>query len=266
MSTSSARVPHHPQSERDLLARIHRDGDEGARAEMIERSMNLVHHIARRYQGRGIAHEELVQVGCIGLIKAVDRFDPERGVTFSTFAVPNIAGEIRRHFRDHGWALRVSRSVQEHSALISKTTERLAVSLQRNPTLKEIAAATELTMGQVLEALDGGRHYVAQSLDAPADSGGEDTTSRVELLGERDAGFERAEARITALQGMRCLQERERQILALRFGADMTQSEIAERLGISQMHVSRLLRQALEDVREHIEQDQTVAVGLSSTG
>ncbi|WP_354698092.1 RNA polymerase sigma factor SigF [Paraconexibacter sp. AEG42_29] len=253
-------------TEDELLTRIHRDQDLDARREMIERAMRLVHHIARRFDGKGITHDELVQVGSIGLIKAVDRFDPAREVKFSTFAVPNIAGEIRRHFRDHGWALRVTRSVQENSAAVAKATERLTTKLQRYPSHQEIAAATELTLDQVLEALTGARHYAIDSLDAPLDAGG-DAFSRLDLVGDEDRGYLHADARMTAARGLTCLQERERQIIRLRFEADLTQSEIADRLGISQMHVSRLLAQALATVREFLDSEpvngraQTAAAG-----
>lgn len=237
-----------------LLVRYHTTGDRRARAAAIERSMVLVHSVARRFKDRGIDHDELVQVGSIGLIKAVDRFDPGLGYAFSTFAVPNITGEIRRHFRDHGWSVRVTRRIQEAAALVAKVTVDLTTSLQRTPSIKEVSARSGLSIDQVLEALEGSRHYTSRSLDAPRDSTDSvDGDSWHDSVGADDGGFVRAEARVMAIEGMRVLQGRARQIVAMRFGKDMTQLEIAEHLGISQMHVSRLLRQALDDVRDELE-------------
>lgn len=254
-TASSKSGPSTPRArERELLERIHRNGDAEARRELVESSMDLVHYVARRYQGRGIAQEELVQAGSIGLLKAVDRFDVDREVAFSTFAIPNILGEIRRYFRDHGWAMRVPRSIQENSAKVTAVTDRLTTKLQRVPTIAEIAEAAELTVELVLEAVDGARNYSLGSLDAPTESGEDEFTAH-DRLGSHDPGFDRAETRLTVLRGMKALRERERKILALRFGRDMTQLEIAEELGISQMHVSRLLRAALDDLRRELERD-----------
>ncbi|WP_354701510.1 RNA polymerase sigma-B factor [Paraconexibacter sp. AEG42_29] len=250
--SSATSHPNHRDRERELLERYHRDGDHSARQEVVERSIDLVHYVARRYQNRGIAYEELVQAGSIGLLKAVDRFDLDRGVTLSTFAIPNILGEIRRYFRDNGWAMRVPRSIQENSAKVTSVTDRLTTKLQRVPTVSEIADMAELTVEQVLEAMEGARAYSLGSLDAPIESG-EDDFSGHDRLGAEDPGFQRAEARLAVLHGMRVLRDRERQIIALRFGRDMTQLEIAQELGISQMHVSRLLRVALDDLRQELE-------------
>lgn len=256
--SSISPLPKHRDHELELLRRYHCEGDFNARQEVVERSIDLVHYVARRYQNRGIAYEELVQAGSIGLLKAVDRFDVERGVTLSTFAIPNILGEVRRYFRDNGWAMRVPRSIQENSATVAAITDRLTIKLQRVPTVAEIAEASELPVEKVLEALEGARAYTLGSLDAPVESG-EDNFSAHDRLGSNDPGYERADAKLTVLRGMRVLRDRERQILALRFGRDMTQLEIAQELGISQMHVSRLLRGALDDLRSELERDAATA-------
>ncbi|WP_372790460.1 SigB/SigF/SigG family RNA polymerase sigma factor [Paraconexibacter sp.] len=235
--------------EQELLERFHQHGDFTARAAFVERAMPLVHHVARRYADRGEAYDDLVQAGAVGLLKAVDRFDPERGVRFSTFAIPNIAGEIRRHFRDRGWAVRVPRDVQERDAQLTSAGERLVAELQRMPSVAELADATGLTLDQVLDTLAGARNYTAVSLDAPID---EDRTGMDRLCDSED-GYERVEQRIALVEGLRGLQDREQRIVALRFYEGLTQSEIADRLGISQMHVSRLLRHALDTMRRRIE-------------
>jgi RNA polymerase sigma-B factor len=249
-----APTPRTPATELELLVRYHRDGDFAARSEFIERAMPIVHFVVRRYTQRGESDEDLVQAGSIGLLKAVDRFDVDRGVQFATFAIPNIVGEIRRHFRDRGWAVRVPRGLQERHALISRATEQLTGLNRRTPSIAELAEATNMTKDQVLETLDGARNYTAVSLDAPIDEDG----SAHDLLGHRDDGYERVENHLVAVLGMRGLRERERKIIALRFYEGLTQTEIAERMGISQMHVSRLLRSALDDMREHIQLDAPV--------
>jgi RNA polymerase sigma-B factor len=244
-------TPRTPATELELLVRYHRDGDFAARSEFIERAMPIVHFVVRRYTQRGESDEDLVQAGSIGLLKAVDRFDVDRGVQFATFAIPNIVGEIRRHFRDRGWAVRVPRGLQERHAQLTRATEQLTSANRRTPSIAELAEATGLTKDQVLETLDGARNYTAVSLDAPIDEDG----SAHDLLGSRDDGFEQVDRRLVAILGMRALRERERKIVALRFYEGLTQTEIAERMGISQMHVSRLLRAALDDMRDHIELD-----------
>lgn len=238
------------EQERELLRQAHA-GDAAARDAMIERGMALVMHVARRYDQRGVDFEELVQVGSIGLINAVDRFDLDRGVTFSTFAVPHIAGEIRRHFRDRTWAVRVSRSVQENAALVSRVSDRLSVSLQRPPTIREIAAEAELSVDQVLEALDGARQYAAESMQTPYGREEDQDATLGDMIASHEKGYEAAENHLMLVAGMRHLQQREQKILALRFGRGMKQTEIAAEMGISQMHVSRLIAQSLDQLREH---------------
>lgn len=228
-----------------LLEAYHRDGDLRARDLLIERMMPLVRHIARRYANRGEPLDDLVQVGAVGLIKAVDRFDLERGVKLSTFAAPNIAGEIKRHFRDRGWSIRVPRDIQELNAKLTQATDRLTTKLSRSPTIKELAEAVKATEEEVLDAMQGAQSYSTVSFEEPIG----DNRTALELLGEEDPEFMTAERRVLLTDGMRDLAEREQQIMRLRFFDGLTQREIADAVGISQMHVSRLIRRSLDDMR-----------------
>jgi RNA polymerase sigma-B factor len=216
------------------------------RDELVRRHLPLVHFLARRFRDRGEALPDLVQVATIGLIKAVDRFDPARGVEFAAFATPTIAGEIKRHFRDRAWAVRVPRKLQEQKAAVSRATTSLFQTLGRSPTVSELATHTALSEEQVLESLEI-HAYATVSLDAePAG----DAVPLSEVLGELDAALEKVEYREALRPMLEQLGDRERQILLLRFFAGMTQSEIASEVGISQMHVSRLLARTLARLRE----------------
>jgi RNA polymerase sigma-B factor len=239
----------------ELLHRYHVDGDLEARRELIERAMPLVVHIARRYINRGEPLDDLIQVGAIGLVKAVDRFDPERKVKLSTFAAPNIAGEIKRHFRDKGWSIRVPRDTQELANKLNDTVDRLTARLSRSPTVAEIATALKVTEEQVLDAMQGARSYSTVSFEQPV---GEDRTA-LDVLGEMDDGFELAEHRVLLRTGIRGLAEREQEIMRLRFVEGLTQAEIAARIGVSQMHVSRLIRKSLEQMHERIADEPSKA-------
>jgi RNA polymerase sigma-B factor len=234
--------------EQELLRRWHQDGDREARRVLIERMMPLVRSLARRYAGRGETLDDLEQVGFVGLIKAVDRFDLSRELRFSTFAVPTILGEIKRHFRDRTWSVRVSRSIQELNARVTKEADRLATKLGRSPTIEELAEATQSSVEQVLEALQGAQAYSTVPLEEPVG----DDDEPVAKLGEIDQNFQRAEERVAIGHGMEALGSREQKIVALRFMAGLTQREIAEKVGISQMHVSRLLRRSLEDMADQV--------------
>jgi RNA polymerase sigma-B factor len=234
--------------EHELLRRWHEERDEEARRALIERMMPLVHSLARRYANRGEPLDDLEQVGCVGLIKAVDRFDLSRELRFSTFAVPTILGEIKRHFRDRAWSVRVSRGLQELSARLNLEADRLSTKLGRSPTIEDLAAATGTTTEQVLEALQGAQAYSTVPLDEPIGDEGE-TVARI---GAEDPEFAIAEERIELTRGLRLLTDRERRIVLLRFFGGLTQREIAERVGISQMHVSRLLRRALERMADSL--------------
>src|SRR5918996_1428147 len=221
----------------------------GIREQLVDQYIGLVEFLARRFRNRGEPLEDLVQVGTIGLLKAIDRFDLSREVEFSTYATPTIVGELKRHFRDKGWAVRVPRRLQELHLELTKTVGNLAHDLGRSPTVEEIAEAAGITEEEVLEGLEIAQAYNFTSLDAPIDSE-EGSTSFADQLGGEDEQLENLEYRASLAPEMAKLPERERKILFLRFYRGMTQSEIADRLGISQMHVSRLLNRTLMRLRE----------------
>src|SRR5918999_3314226 len=242
-----------PKTDRELLRRYHEAGDVEARERLIEQYLPLVRSLARRYSYRGEQLEDLVQVGCIGLIKAIDRFDIDRGVELTTYATPNIIGEIKRHFRDKGWSVRVPRGLQELNVRLSHILEDLTVQLERSPTIAELANAAGVEEEEVLEALESGQAYATLSLSAPAGGGEEgDDLDPLESLGQIEHEYEVSEDRAVLAPGLRILDERERKILQLRFFEGLTQSQIAQQVGISQMHVSRLIRRALEKIRAEI--------------
>jgi RNA polymerase sigma-B factor len=240
------------RSDRELLRRYHELGDVDAREQLIEQYLPLVRSLARRYANRGEQLEDLVQVGAIGLIKAIDRFDVDRGVELTTYATPNIIGEIKRHFRDKGWAIRVPRGLQELNVRLSQLLERLTVELERSPTIAELAEAADVTEEEVLEALESGQAYTTVSLSAPAGGSEGGELDPLESLGELEHEYEVSEDRAVLAPGLHVLDERERRIIHLRFWEGLTQSQIAAQVGISQMHVSRLIRRSLEKVRAEI--------------
>jgi RNA polymerase sigma-B factor len=239
-----------------LLRRYHEDGDLRAREQLIEQYMSLVRSLARRYSYRGEQLEDLVQIGAIGLIKAIDRFDLERGVELTTYATPNIIGEIKRHFRDKGWSVRVPRGLQELNVQLSRLVEQLTVQLGRSPTIPELAKAAGVEEEQVLEALESGRAYTSLSLSVGGGGGDDDDLDPLESLGTEEHQYEVSEDRAVLAPGFKALDERERKILQLRFFEGLTQSQIAQQVGISQMHVSRLIRRSLEKIRETIAEDE----------
>jgi RNA polymerase sigma-B factor len=241
-----------------LLRKYHEEGDLHAREKLIEQYMSLVRSLARRYSYRGEQLEDLVQIGAIGLIKAIDRFDLERGVELTTYATPNIIGEIKRHFRDKGWAVRVPRGLQELNVQLSRLMEQLTVQLSRSPTIPELAKASGSTEEEVLEALESGRAYSSLSLSTGGGDG-EDDLDPLESIGSEEQQYEVSENRAVLAPGFRALDERERMILQLRFFDGLTQSQIAQQVGISQMHVSRLIRRSLEKIREEIASEEPQA-------
>jgi RNA polymerase sigma-B factor len=250
-----ASVSTREKADRELLRRYHEHGDLEARERLIEQYLPLVRSLARRYSYRGELLEDLVQVGCIGLIKAIDRFDVNRGVELTTYATPNIIGEIKRHFRDKGWSVRVPRGLQELNVRLSRLIEELTVQLERSPTIAELAKAAGVDEEEVLEALETGQAYATLSLSAPAAGEESEDLDPLESLGELEHEYEVSEDRAVLAPGLRVLDERERRILHLRFFEGLTQSQIAQQVGISQMHVSRLIRRALEKIREEIATD-----------
>ncbi|HVU73277.1 MAG TPA: RNA polymerase sigma factor SigF [Mycobacteriales bacterium] len=228
-----------------------------ARDEIVELNLPLVHYLAGRFRGRGEPYEDLVQVGTIGLLKAVDRFDSERGVAFSTYASPTVVGEIRRYFRDKGWAIRVPRRIQEIKLELSAATDELTHKLGRSPRVSELAEHMGLPREDVVEGLLAATAYAPMSLDAPEDDDGSLTGH--ETLGIEEEGLSRVEDVASIGPLLDSLAPRERRIIVLRFFENKTQSQIAAEVGLSQMHVSRLLAKTLAQLREHLTDDGSAA-------
>jgi RNA polymerase sigma-B factor len=230
-----------------LLQRYHNDGDLDAREELVLRLMPLARQLAGRYRHAGEPQEDLVQVACVGLLKAVDRYEPERGVGFTRYAVPTILGELKRHFRDKGWSVHVPRATQELVLKVSDALGTLPAKLGRAPRPRDLAAAVGASLEEVLEAMEAATAYEAASLDAPR-AGGEDDGdwTHGDALGAEERGYDLVEIGETLRGTLEALPLRERVILRLRFELDLTQAEIADRVGVSQMHVSRLLRRSLD--------------------
>ncbi len=237
---------------RDKFEEFAATRDPAVRDELVEAHLGLARHLARRFLNRGETYDDLVQVGSMALVKAVDRFDPDHGVAFATFATRTILGELKRHFRDKGWAVRAPRRVQELYVRLGGSISQLSQDLGRSPTIAELAKDVDATEEEVLEALEAGQGYRATSLEAPVSGADED--SLADRLGEEDEGFAGAERRAELSPLLEKLPRRERTILALRFIDGLTQSEIAARIGISQMHVSRLLSRSLAKLREEYAQ------------
>ena len=233
------------------LAELPEDAPERARLreQLVEAHLPLVEYLARRFRNRGEPLDDLIQVATIGLIKSVDRFDLERGVEFSTYATPTIVGEIKRHFRDKGWAIRVPRRLQELKLSLTKATSELSQKNGRSPTVAELAAHLGLSEEEILEGLESANAYSAVSLDAP-DGGDDDSPAVADSLGMMDDALEGVEYRESLKPLLEQLPPREKKILMLRFFGNMTQSQIAGELGISQMHVSRLLARTLAQLRQ----------------
>ena len=226
------------------------DDKVAVREKLVDQYIGLVEFLARRFRNRGEPLEDLVQVGTIGLLKAIDRFELEREVEFSTYATPTIVGELKRHFRDKGWAVRVPRRLQELHLELTKIINNLGQELGRSPTVPEIAESAGISEETVLEGMEIAAAYSFTSLDAPIDSEDAESSSFADQMGSEDEQLENLEYRASLAPEMAKLPERERKILFLRFYRGMTQSEIAERLGISQMHVSRLLNRTLMRLRD----------------
>ena len=236
--------------DRELLRRYHEDGDVSAREQLVQRHLPLVRSLARRYANRGEPLDDIEQVGAIGLLKAIDRFELGREVSLATYATPNVVGEIKRHFRDKGWAIRVPRALQELNARMSGTIDGLTSRLGRSPSIAEMAAALETTPEEVLEALEVGSAYSTLSLSSLP--GRESDSDPLDSIGSEDQEFERSEDRASLAPALAQLPVREREILRMRFEEGLPQTQIAERVGLSQMHVSRLIRKALATMRDEL--------------
>ncbi|MDQ1684341.1 MAG: polymerase sigma-B factor [Frankiaceae bacterium] len=250
----AARTSHDRAYARELFGELAKldDADpqhQRVRDQLVEMHLPLVEYLARRFRNRGEPLDDLIQVATIGLIKSVDRFDLERGVEFSTYATPTIVGEIKRHFRDKGWAIRVPRRLQELKLSLAKATSELSQRNGRAPTVGELATHLGMSEEEVLEGLESANAYSAVSLDAP-DTGDDDSPAVADSLGTTDDSLEGVEYRESLKPLLERLPAREKKILLLRFFGNMTQSQIAAELGISQMHVSRLLARTLAQLRE----------------
>jgi RNA polymerase sigma-B factor len=240
----SARASRPEEEIAELFGRL---PDPAAREELAKEFLPLAEYFARRFSGRGEPVDDLTQTASLGLLNAIDRFDPERGVPFSTYAAATIVGELKRHFRDRGWALRVPRNIQETAILVNRTVSTMWQDLGRAPTVAEISAVADIGEDDVLQALDALQAYTTDSLDAPT---GDSTSTAAESIGGEDRSFDVSDEWLSIAPALRDLPERERKILYLRFFEGRTQTEIADELGISQMHVSRLVSQSLEKLRE----------------
>jgi RNA polymerase sigma-B factor len=234
------------ERERQLLVRYHDEGDLAAREELVERFLPLARDLALRYTYTDEPFDDLLQVASLGLIKAIDRFEPGRGTKFTSYAAPTILGELKRHFRDKGWAVHVARDLQELTLKVSRETEVLSKQLGRSPKVREVAAALGCSIEDVLEAQEAAAGYEAASLDAPSARDDDEAAPLVDMMGGEDSAYELVESRDAIASTWKALPDVERQVLELRFTSDLTQREIGKRVGYSQMHVSRLLRRALD--------------------
>jgi len=259
MTTATIR----PQSRRDprigavgparndvLFVRWQQHGDRQARDELAQRFLPLARKLARRYSGAREPFDDLLQVASLGLVKAIDRYDLERGTAFSSFAVPTILGELKRYFRDLGWAVHVPRGAQERAVKVEEAHQQLSARSSRAPTVFELAEYLELSIEDVLDALETSRAHHASSLDAPYDDGEGESGSMVESFGDVDPSLLSADVRVTIAAAARQLPAREREVLALRFVHDLTQTQIADHIGVSQMQVSRILRRAISHLSD----------------
>jgi RNA polymerase sigma-B factor len=233
-----------------LFVAYRETGDRALRDQLAEAHLPLATHLAKRFDRRGEPLEDLIQVACLGLLKAIDRFEPDRAVEFSTFAVPTIVGELKRHFRDRAWSVRVPRRIQELHLQLGTSVGELTHELGRSPTIAEVAERVGASMDDVLQAMEAGHAYRSDSLDARGGGGGQEDASPLSVrLGAEDPALAELLARTDLDALLATLPEREHTIIVMRFFAGMTQSEIADRVGVSQMQVSRLLTRTLEKLR-----------------
>lgn len=236
------------------LFRLYKEkGDEEARDRLIVSHLNLVRFLASKFKNRGEPLDDLVQVGTIGLIKAIDRFDPERGLEFTTYATPTILGEIKRHFRDKGWSIRVPRRLQELSAKVNQATDELTVELQRSPSVEEIAAKLGVGAEEILEAMESSGAYTSVSLEAGGSSEDDEAPALIDRLGSVDEDLDASDDRMVIDDAISDFSPREQEIVRMRFIDGLTQVEIAKRLGVSQVQVSRLLRRTLRKIQDKID-------------
>jgi RNA polymerase sigma-B factor len=252
--TTPARVEN-----RELFVRWQKSRDQRAREELVDRFLPLARNLARRYSGAREPFDDLLQVASLGLVKAIDRFDVDRGAAFSSFAVPTILGELKRYFRDLGWAVHVPRGAQEQALKVQEAQERLTTRTGRPPTVTDLAEYLEIPVEEVLDALETAAAHHSASLDAPREDGDEESGTLVDVFGEEDHRYELIDQTVTVSVAAQELSARERKVLALRFVEDMTQTQIAQEIGVSQMQVSRILRRALSRLRELTETPDPLA-------
>lgn len=238
---------------RELFRRYKEEGDEEAREQLIVSHVNLVRYIAAKFKNRGEPLDDLIQVGTIGLIKAIDRFDPSRGLEFTTYATPTIMGEIKRHFRDKGWTIRVPRRLQELSAKVNSATDELTAQLQRSPSIEEVADYLGTTADEVLEAMESSSAYSSVPLEGQGNNEEDDAPSVIDRYASVDGDLEASDDRIVLEEVIGEFPEADQQAIRMRFIDGMTQVEIAKRLGISQVQVSRMLRRALRRIQDKID-------------
>ncbi|HEU4906450.1 MAG TPA: SigB/SigF/SigG family RNA polymerase sigma factor [Solirubrobacterales bacterium] len=244
------------QNEDELWRRFAENRDPAIREELVRRNMDFAKRLALRYRGASESFDDLLQVANLGLLGAIDRFDPERGIPFTAFASPTILGELKRHFRDRVWTVRVPRGLHDRMAEVDKAITELTKKLQRSPSVGEIAERLGVEQTDVLEVMEANHNRRPLSLDRPAGPDDSEDSPPAEWVGAEDDGFELVEGRLALDAALPALDERERLVLRRRFVEDMTQSQIAERIGHSQMHVSRILRRALDRIREQIREQQ----------
>lgn len=252
-SKTSGKSAWDKEKTRELFRRFKEEGDMDAREKLFMSHLNLVRFIANKFKNRGEPIDDLIQVGYLGLLKAIDRFDPSRGLEFTTFATPTIMGEIKRHFRDKGWSVRVPRRLQELSAKVNQATDTLTSQLQRSPTIAEIADYLDATVDEVLEAMESSSAYSSVSLEAPSGADDDDTPSVIDRYATEDSDLAFTDDRIIIEEALASFSPRERDVIEMRFLKGMTQIEIAEKLGISQVQVSRLLRRTLKKIQDKID-------------
>jgi RNA polymerase sigma-B factor len=254
---STPRRDEEPRHDDDLFLRYYRTRDLELRERLVMNHMNLVRFLAKKFANRGEPLDDLIGVGTIGLMHAIDRFDPERGIRFATFATPTIVGEIKRHFRDRGWAIKVPRRLQEVNLAANKAVEKLTTKLNRPPTAQEVAESIGASLEETLEGMELGHLYELVSLDNEMGDEDDDSRSRLEdYVGKEDVAFEEFGLRSRLEEAMRRLGSRERKIIILRFFKGWSQTDVAKALDISQMHVSRLQHKALARLREMVQAEE----------
>jgi RNA polymerase sigma-B factor len=257
--SSSAREPRGRASERELWRRVTEQRDQAARAELVDLYMPMARRMASRYAGVSEPYDDLLQVASLGLLNAIDRFDASRGTPFAGFAKPTILGELKRYFRDKVWTVRVPRSVHDRMAEVEKATEKLTFELRRPPSVEELSAEVGISAAEVLEILEAQHNRRPLSLDAPPVGEDPEDASGAEWVGRPDGNFDLVDDRLAMESVLPSLDEREREVLRLRFVEELPQTEIALRVGCSQMHISRLLRRALDKLRDEAERAPSAA-------